>query len=63
MGSTPVCIGVFRAANEDRDEIVVLGNSYWDLCAIASPPHSPSPRTGPGQLVLLKSNFSADQPD
>jgi hypothetical protein len=35
MGSTPVCIGDFRAAHEDRDEFIALGNSCWDLAAIA----------------------------
>ncbi len=35
MGSTPVCIGGFRAAHEDRDEFIALGNSCWDLAAIA----------------------------
>ena len=37
MGSTPVCIGGFRAAHEDRDEFVGLGNNCWDLSAIATP--------------------------
>ena len=35
MGSTPVCIGGFRAAHEDRDEFMALGNRCWDLAAIA----------------------------
>ena len=62
MGSRPVCSGGFRAAHEDRDEFVALGNSCWDLSAIARPPHSPSPLPGPGQLVPLKSNFSSNHP-
>ena len=35
MGSRSVCIGGFRAAHEDRDEFMALGNRCWDLAAIA----------------------------